>query len=90
MKYSLRTNVKRLTGKPHPHRDRQYRFIQRVKAMFRRHGDPVISVDAKKNELIGNFKNKGKTWCLEPEEVNMLHSCKHVHGESRLTPLSTG
>ena len=64
MKYSLRTNVKRLTGKPHPHRDRQYRFIQRVKAMFRRHGDPVISVDAKKNELIGNFKNKGKTWCL--------------------------
>tara|TARA_B100000749_G_scaffold28471_1_gene19980 strand:- start:15 stop:848 length:834 start_codon:yes stop_codon:yes gene_type:complete len=71
MKYSLRTNVKRLTGKPHPHRDRQYRFIQRVKAMFRRHGDPVISVDAKKNELIGNFKNKGKTWCLEPEEVNM-------------------
>lgn len=50
MKYSLRTNVKRLAGKPHPHRDQQYRFIQRVKALFRRHGEPVISVDAKKTE----------------------------------------
>ena len=84
MKYSLRTNVKRLTGKPHPHRDRQYRFIQRVKAMFRRHGDPVISVDAKKNELIGNFKNKGKTWCLEPEEVNMYDFPSDSKGRATL------
>ncbi len=71
MKYSLRTNVKRLVGKAHPDRDRQYRFLRRVKALFGRHGDPVISVDAKKNELIGNFKNDGETWCLKPEEVNM-------------------
>ena len=71
MNYSLRTNVKRLTGKPHPHRDRQYRFIQRVKSLYRRHGAPVISVDAKKNELIGNFKNAGEAWCADPEEVSM-------------------
>jgi Rhodopirellula transposase DDE domain len=71
MDYSLRTNVKRLAGKPHPHRDRQYRFIQRAKALFRRHGDPVISVDAKKTELVGNFKNAGECWCVVPEEVNM-------------------
>lgn len=71
MNYSLRTNVKRLAGKPHPHRDRQYRFIQRVKRLFVRHGEPVISVDAKKSELIGNFKNAGEAWCVEPEEVNM-------------------
>jgi hypothetical protein len=71
MDYSLRTNVKRLVGKRHPHRDRQYRFIQRVKALFRRHGDPVISVDAKKTELAGNFKNAGQCWCVAPEEVNM-------------------
>jgi len=70
MKYSLRTNVKRLIGKQHPHRDRQYRFIQRVKRLFRRHGAPVISVDAKKGELIGNFKNAGKAWCVAAEEVN--------------------
>ncbi len=71
MDYSLRTNVKRLAGKPHPHRDQQYRFIQRAKALFRRHGDPVISVDAKKTELVGNFKNAGECWCVVPEEVNM-------------------
>lgn len=84
LNYSLRTNVKRLTGKPHPHRDRQYRFIQRVKAMFRRHGDPVISVDAKKNELIGNFKNAGVSWCLQPEEVNMYDFPSDSEG--RATP----
>ena len=53
--YSLKTNIKRLIGKPHPDRDRQYWFIQRIKALFIRHGQPVISVDAKKTELIGNF-----------------------------------
>jgi hypothetical protein len=50
--------------------------------MFRRHGDPVISVDAKKNELIGNFKNNGKTWCLEPEEVNMYDFPSDSQGRS--------
>ena len=68
--YSLKTNVKRLIGKPHPQRDRQYRFIQRVKARFLRSGQPVISVDAKKNELIGNFKNAGACYCQTPEAVN--------------------
>ena len=84
MKYSLRTNVKRLTGKPHPHRDRQYRFLQRVKGMFRRHGDPVISVDAKKNELIGNFKNDGACWRRAPEAVNVYDFPSDSEG--RATP----
>mgnify|MGYP003394772179 CR=1 FL=1 len=68
---SLRTNVKRLAGKPHPHRDQQYRFMQRAKALFRRHGEPVISVDAKKTAWVGTFKNAGEGWCVVPEEVNM-------------------
>lgn len=68
--YSLKTNVKRLIGKPHPQRDKQYRFIQRVKAMYLRHGQPVISVDAKKSELIGNFKNAGRRLCKEADVVN--------------------
>lgn len=68
--YSLKTNIKRLIGKPHPDRDRQYRFIQRLKARFIRHGQPVISVDAKKTELIGNFKNKGARYCQQADEVN--------------------
>ncbi len=84
MDYSLRTNVKRLVGKPHPHRDRQYRFIQRVKALFRRHGDPVISVDAKKTELVGNFKNAGACWGVVPEEVNMYDFPSDAEG--KVTP----
>jgi hypothetical protein len=82
MDYSLRTNVKRLVGKPHLHRDRQYRFIQRVKAVFRRHGDPVISVDAKKTELVGNFKNAGECWCVVPEEVNMYDFPSDAEGKA--------
>jgi len=68
--YSLKTNVKRLIGKVHPQRDWQYRFIQRSKALFIRAGQPVISVDAKKSELIGNFKNSGKRYCQKADMVN--------------------
>lgn len=68
--YSLRTNVKRLTGPPHPDRDRQFRFLRRVRALFQRHGAPVISVDTKNSELIGNFRNKGARWCAKPDVVN--------------------
>jgi len=65
--FSLKTNIKRLIGKPHPQRDKQYRFIQRVKAQFMRHNQPVISVDAKKTELIGNFKNSGTRYCRQAD-----------------------
>ena len=68
--YSLKTNVKRLIGKVHPQRDWQYRFIQRAKARFIRAGQPVISVDAKKSELIGNFKNRGQRYCQTADAVN--------------------
>jgi hypothetical protein len=69
--YSLKTNVKRLIGKVHPQRDRQYRFIQRIKSRFIRSGQPVISVDAKKSELIGNFKNHGARYCRNADNVNV-------------------
>ena len=68
--YSLKTNVKRLIGKVHPQRDWQYRFIQRTKARFIKAGQPVISVDAKKSELIGNFKNRGQRYCQTADVVN--------------------
>jgi hypothetical protein len=68
-KYALRVNRKRI-GPPHPDRDRQFRYIARQKKRFLRAGWPVISVDTKKKELIGNFKNAGQTWCVEAEEVN--------------------
>jgi len=68
--YSLKANRKRFTGPPHPDRDRQFRYIERVKKLFLAAGHPVVSVDAKKKELIGNFKNPGRNWCRQADEVN--------------------
>jgi hypothetical protein len=68
--FDLRVNVKRFTGPPHPDRDRQFRYLQGQLDSFRDRGWPVISVDAKKAELVGNFKNPGALWCWHPEEVN--------------------
>ncbi len=68
--YSLRANEKRLTGPPHPDRDRQFGYIQRIKRRFLKAGWPVISVDAKKKELVGDFKNAGRAWRREPDPVN--------------------
>ena len=62
MEYSLQTNVKTLEGAQHPDRDAQFRYIDRqVKTFMRRH-DPVISVDTKKKELVGAFRNAGRRW----------------------------
>ena len=70
LEYSLQANCKQFTGAPHPDRDRQFRYIARVKRLFWAGGYPVISVDTKKKELIGNFKNLGRVWCREAEIVN--------------------
>ena len=67
--YALRTNRKRLTNERNPDRDRQMRYIARVRRAFQKAGKPVISVDAKKRELVGNFKNAGRTWRQQPLEV---------------------
>jgi DDE family transposase len=68
--YSRKANRKRFTGPPHPDRDKQFRHIAHYKKLFLRAGWPVLSVDAKKKELIGNFKNGGQNWCREAQEVN--------------------
>jgi hypothetical protein len=70
MNYSLKANVKRLAGAAHPDRNRQFEYLEQQKRAFLAAGLPVISVDTKKKELIGNFKNDGRTWCQEAEEVN--------------------
>jgi transposase len=69
--YSLQANRKTLEGKDHPDRDEQFGYInQRVRSSMRR-GFPVISVDAKKKELIGQYHNKGREFQPEgtPEKV---------------------
>jgi len=69
--YSLKANVKKEAGKDHPARDEQFVYIQTQKQTFRDAGLPMISVDTKKKELIGNFKNAGQVWCKEAEVVNV-------------------
>jgi hypothetical protein len=60
--YVLRANRKRLNKKHDPDRDRQMRYLLRQRRAHQKAGFPVISVDAKQRELIGNFKNPGRTW----------------------------
>ena len=71
--YSLQGNAKTVEGKQHPDRDAQFRYINEQVAAFQASGDPVISVDAKKRELVGNFANKGAEWMPAgtPERVNV-------------------
>jgi len=60
MGYSLQQNQKMLQlGESHPDRDAQFKYINRKSGRFVKSGQPVISVDTKKKELIGNFKNNG-------------------------------
>jgi hypothetical protein len=60
--YGMQGNRKTLEGKSHPDRDAQFRHISKKCQAFHERGEPVISVDTKKKELVGNFKNGGKTW----------------------------
>jgi len=60
--YSLQSNEKSLSKEFHPDRDKQFRYINRKIKEFFKNNDPVISVDAKKKEHLGNRINKGKEW----------------------------
>ncbi len=69
--YSLQANRKTKEGQDHPDRDAQFRYINEQVHAFQRQGHPVISVDAKKKELVGDFRNSGREWRPRgrPEEV---------------------
>jgi hypothetical protein len=82
--YSPRINAKRFTGPDHPDRDRQFVNIEDWIDIFKELGQPIISVDAKKKELIGNFRNAGAAWCREPQEVNVYDFVSDA--ECRATP----
>src|SRR5262249_22617878 len=70
MGFSLKFNKKRRVGSQSPERDEQFRYIAAQKAAFHEAGKPVISVDTKKKELIGPFRQRGRAWCRKPPEVN--------------------
>ena len=82
--YTLRSNRKRLSRKRNPNRDRQMRYIARRRRKFEKAGDPVISVDAKKKELIGPFKNSGRTLRRQPLEVLETDFPSDAEGQARL------
>lgn len=67
--FSLRTNRKRLAEVNDPDRDRQFRYLCRLRTLYLSHGWPVISVDTKKKEWIGRFKNPGRTWRRSAQAV---------------------
>ena len=69
--YGIRSkgNVKHLMPRAHPDRDRQFRHIVEVRTRFTGAGWPIISVDTKKKELLGLFKNRGQIWTEKAPEV---------------------
>ena len=60
--FSLQGNAKAVEGKQHPDRDAQFRYISGQVREYQAARDPVVSVDAKKKELVGEFKNGGREW----------------------------
>jgi len=71
--FSLQANVKTTEGSQHPDRDAQFRYLNEQARAHRDAGQPVISVDTKKKELVGEFKNNGRQWrpTGEPVPVNV-------------------
>ena len=73
MDYSLQANQKTLEGSEHADRDEQFEHINRRARRYLKQGEPVISVDTKKKELVGDFKNAGREWQIkgDPEPVRV-------------------
>src|SRR5262245_47912086 len=70
MGYSLRVNQKKLSTDRSPDRNDQFLYLSDLRERFQRGGHPIISVDTKKRELVGTFKNPGARWDLSPRLVN--------------------
>jgi hypothetical protein len=77
--YGLHANLKSLS-KSHPERDRQFQCIEKQRRRFARQALPIISVDTRKKELVGNFKNPGRVWSLQPTPVSDHDFRSDAHG----------
>ncbi|HEC43142.1 MAG TPA: hypothetical protein ENI20_09970 [Bacteroides sp.] len=67
--YSLKLNRKSISTTQHPDRDQQFRYIESRVKEYEDMGQPIISVDTKKKEMIGNFSNKGRKYGKEAEKT---------------------
>ena len=72
--FSLQGNAKTIEGQRHPDRDAQFRYINEQVKAHQGTGDPVISVDTKKKELVGEFKNGGREWRPEGRARGHAHA----------------
>ena len=70
MRFALKYNKRRRVGAQSPERDEQFQYISSQRTAFSRAGLPIISIDTKKKELIGQFRSSGRAWCRKPHEVN--------------------
>lgn len=82
LEYSLQGNYKTREGSSATGRDEQFRYINRQVKQFLRRKEPVLSIDSKKKERVGNFKNSGTTWRPkgQPVEVNVYDYPSLSHG----------
>ena len=86
--YSLQGNRKTREGSKHEDRDAQFRHINTQVSAMQSRGQPVVSVDAKKKELVGDFKNGGTEWQRkgQPEEVRVYDFIDKAPDKGRVTP----
>jgi len=85
--YSLQLNQKMLqVGEPHPDRDEQFRHISETAKAFMSEGLPVISIDCKKKELVGNFKNQGAEYAKSGQPVGVLDHDFPLPGLGKVAP----
>lgn len=81
--YSLQGNRKTKEGSTHPDRDKQFRYLNRRVRCFQSQCQPVISVDTKKKELVGNFANRGSEWRPKGKPIE---TDSHDFGTDRVNP----
>ena len=87
--YSLQSNRKSLSRENNPDRNRQFKMINRRVKRFLSDGLPVISVDTKKKELVGNFKNQGKTWRKKHDPILVEDHDFPSRGDGKAIPYGT-
>jgi len=86
--YSLQANQKTLEGSQHADRDKQFEYINGKAQRYLKQGEPVISVDTKKKELVGDFKNGGREWQIQgqPEPVRVHDFEIREPGKGKVAP----
>src|SRR4249919_1350617 len=84
--FSLQANAKTIEGKQHPDRDGQFRYINEQARAHRDAGDPVISVDAKKKEQVGQYASPGRTWRPAGEPARVRDHDFPAGGEGKVIP----